>query len=161
METANNSNQEPDDQAAVLCMAEPAMNESGAKKVPAAVWKRRCLLFLMGLSLVRGFLTGILEEDSSFVVFLDIAVPIVSLFGILIWCILDSQERNMTLSKKMSLAIILVLAFAFPYYILTTRKRLEALGTFGLSILFAFFYGGLIAVGEYFGEFLYNLKNGY
>jgi hypothetical protein len=161
METVNNSNQEPDGQAAVLCVAETAIDESGMNKVFAANSKRGCLLVILALSLVRGFMTGILEEDSSFVAFLDIAVPIGTLFGILIWCMLDSEERNMTLTKKMLVAIILVLVFAFPYYILTTRSRLKALGTIGLSILFVVFCGGLYAVGEYFGEFLYNLKNGY
>lgn len=158
METEINKSLEPVDQAEVSCIAVPEESEACTKKNIA---KRQCLLLLLAMSLAWGFLTGFLEEDSSFLVFLDYAAQIVSIFMVLIWCILDAEERTLTLTKKMSIAIILILAVAFPYYILTTRKRLEALGTLGLSILFAAFYVGLEFIGEYFGIFLYNLKNGY
>lgn len=108
-----------------------------------------------------GFLAGFLEEDSSFLVFFDYAFQFVFVFGVLAWCLLDSQERDFTLTRKMSLAIVLILIVAFPYYITRTRKSWETLWTLGLSVLFAVFFGGLYAVGEYIGIFLYDLKNGY
>jgi len=94
-----------------------------------------CLLCMLTVSALWGFCSGFLPENSSFLVFLTNAAPILLLSCAVIWCYLDSCRYDTFLHRKFYLCLFLCFAVAYPYYVFRTRG-LSGFITLGGSFIF-------------------------
>lgn len=84
--------------------------------------KRRCLFAILAACALWGFLRGLLLEDSSFMMMVDLFAGGFVLVLALAWCLIDSKLWNFTISVKLSAFIFSMTAVGLPLYIFMTRR---------------------------------------
>lgn len=118
--------------------------------------KRKCLIVILIIAALWGFLLGILPEDFPYIQMVDaISILLFSLL-VLTWCLIDSEDRNFKISLKLSILIFLVWSIGFQYYIFRTRKRRTALVTLCLAALFAIVFYGIQNFAYWVGCCIYD-----
>ena len=124
-------------------------------RVDNRIVKRRCLIFLLIVFVIGGFLAGLLPEESEYQGALEFATTLLGAFVVLAWCHFDAEEYNYVISRGLSICLVLLQVIAFPYYIFMSRRGMACLKAFGLAGLFVallviayaigFLPGGLIS----------------
>ena len=99
--------------------------------------KRKCVLVFLTIAICGGFLEGYLPENGFIPLWLiGLGMNIAGVVTAMVWCYLDAEERDFTISFRLSLLLFLMLIVGFPYYILKTRRNREAIIILGLAALF-------------------------
>lgn len=119
--------------------------------------KRRCLITILIAVALRGILVGVLPEDSGFLFFSNIALNLIAVVTVIIWCQIDSEQWDFTISKRLSLMLFLLLVIAFPYYISMTRKGTACLKALGLAALFVYLNLTVFTVTLMIGSLIYEV----
>ncbi len=120
--------------------------------------KRNCLIQLFAIGLFGGLVEGVWPQESV-CPFIEFATAIAGVIVIIRWCFLDARERDYPISFRLSLFLFLLLAAAFPYYILRTRQNRQALKVLGISALVFVFYCGLNSISYELGCMIYNARH--
>ena len=119
--------------------------------------KRKCLIFLLALTLIYGFTSGILAEDSPYSKLLDGIFGFLSVLTVLVWCYLDAEEHNFKISLKFSVCIFLLMAIFFPCYIFRSRKGKDCYKAIGLTVLFMVLYLTVNFIGGLLGYWAFDM----
>jgi hypothetical protein len=112
--------------------------------------KRRTLLMLLGYSALHGFLVPIEimynPEGKANLLYIVLQIPFIVL--ILMWCVVDADQRNHNIGKMMKIGLILLGVVAFPIYIFQTRG-IAGFKSLFLAILFlaAMFFFTFLTAG--------------
>ncbi|MCF7954507.1 MAG: hypothetical protein K9M75_01775 [Phycisphaerae bacterium] len=119
-------------------------------RVDNGIAKRNCLIFILAVVMIAGFLYGIgpVESDpfseevleSDYMKPVEFASGFIITFAALAWCLFDAEERNFKFSRKCSICFVLIPYITFPWYILTVRKGMACLKVFAGTVLFGGLY---------------------
>ena len=129
--------------------------ESEPKPVDLRRAKRKCLVQLLAIMVVGGFMQGILPEEIAYP-FLEIVTDLIGVIMAMRWCYMDARERDYVISFRLSLLVFLLFIVGFPYYILKTRSNHQALKVIGLSVLIFLLAYVLNNVSYQIGCAIYN-----
>ena len=143
--------QEIDD--AVEVVADGRIDNSSAK--------RKCLLFILIVSLIAGFFYafGPAESDyiyddmmrSDYLKPIELASSLLITFAVLAWCFLDAEERNFNFSRKSSICFVFFPFICFPWYILKVRRGMACLKIFIGTAVFIVLYIAACGLGYALG----------
>lgn len=119
--------------------------------------KRNCLIQIFAIMIAGGFMQGILPEDSNFSLIEIVTIVLFTLMAMR-WCYIDADERNFTISFRLSLLLFLLFLAGFPYYILKTRRNLDALIVMGVTFLIFVLASVLNEAAYALGVAIYNAR---
>ncbi|MEN6309417.1 MAG: hypothetical protein ABFD91_16845 [Anaerohalosphaeraceae bacterium] len=118
--------------------------------------KTKCLISILMNVALMGLLDGILPEDSHWITVMDVVFGLIANIFILVWCYLDSEERNFTISTYLSIIIFLFWPVGLLYYLSKTRKGWPVLITLCLAALFGLIAGCVYDASFWLGSYLYD-----
>ena len=111
---------------------------------------RRVLVAILILGFISGVISGYYEADKvPEPVWSEIGTTLLTLFLILTWYHIDSNEHQYKRNIWLNVVILGFAIFGIPYYLMRSRppgKRLAALGRLSLFTLIFF---GVSVLGEY------------
>lgn len=119
--------------------------------------KRNCLIFLLAVAVIGGFLLGLCPQESDYLFEepgksdyekpIEFAFSLIITFAVLAWCFLDAEERNFNFSRKCSICFVFFPYICFPWYILRTRKGAGCLNVFAMAAVFIVLYTIVCGLG--------------
>jgi hypothetical protein len=124
------------------------------------VAKRKCLVWILGVSGLCGFLTGVLAEGSAYAMMAEFFEGGFFLIFVVVWCHFDAEERGFVISRALRVMLILLLVAAFPYYLWRTRKWGALLLTLGWAGVFVVLAVLADWAGWKVGAAIYNMVGG-
>ncbi len=119
--------------------------------------KRKCLFAILAACALWGFLRGLLLEDSTFMMMVDLFAGVFILVLALAWCLIDSKLWNFTISRKLSVFIFALLAVGLPFYIFMTRRGWGCLTTLVLAVLFVILDYAVFCAAYGLGSAIFNM----
>ena len=130
-------------------------------RVDNGIAKRKCLVFILIVALIVGFLYGIgpVESDpysegaleSDYMKPIEFASGFIFSFAALAWCLFDAEERKFTFSRKCSICFVFFPYICFPWYILRVRKGMACFKIFSMTALFIVLYLIVFGLGYALG----------
>ena len=112
--------------------------------------KRNCLILILAIMTIGGFLQGVFPENPEFPL-MGFITSVLAVIMAIRWCLWDAEERNFTVSFRLTLLLFFLFPLAFLYYVLRTRRNREALKVMGIGVgvflLAAFLNGIAYALG--------------
>lgn len=121
--------------------------------------KRNCLIQLFAIGLFGGFIQGIGLE--SIYMIIEYVTGIAGTLMAIRWCYLDADERDVAISFRLSLLMLLLFVVGFPYYILKTRQNIQALKVLGIAFGIFVAYCILATLANELGCMIYNARHAY
>jgi len=109
--------------------------------------KRNCLVFILIVVLIAGFLYGVGPETSDYETPIDVGNSFVITFAVLFWCYQDAEERKFKFSRKFSVFFVLFPFICFPWYIMRVRKGRACLRVFARTAMFGGLYLLVMGLG--------------